>query len=115
MTVRSQADGGLGIGGLRRKNIALLAKWGWQFMKEEPSSVKLFKVSMEEVCLDGTLVEKSGVVFVALGLASQEFGKKLRLWLVSRLEMEGKWPFGSTLGWTNPRLVSYSQDFSEFP
>lgn len=31
----SQEDGGLGLGGLRNRNLALLAKWGNQFMNEE--------------------------------------------------------------------------------
>lgn len=33
----NQSDGGLGIRNLRAKNAALLAKWGWRFMKEKNS------------------------------------------------------------------------------
>lgn len=31
------SDGGHGIGGLKHRNEALLAKWGWRFMKEPHS------------------------------------------------------------------------------
>ena len=37
LVTRNQFDGGFGIGGLKSKNIALLAKWGWRYMKEEDS------------------------------------------------------------------------------
>lgn len=32
---KSIADGGLGLGSFKAKNLALLAKWGWQYMEEE--------------------------------------------------------------------------------
>lgn len=35
LVTRSQEDGGLGLHGLRNRNSALLAKWGFQFMNEE--------------------------------------------------------------------------------
>lgn len=59
---------------------------------------------------EGFVVGKDAihVVLVALGSTYQEAGKKLKPWLVTRWEMEGKWPFGLTLEWANPRLVSYS-------
>lgn len=31
----SQEDGGLGLAGLRNRNLALLAKWGYRLMNEE--------------------------------------------------------------------------------
>ena len=37
LTTKTQSEGGLGFGSLKSKNMALLAKWGWRFMKEEDS------------------------------------------------------------------------------
>ena len=37
MVFRMQGDGGLGLGGLGNKNLALLAKWGWRYFNEENS------------------------------------------------------------------------------
>ena len=34
---KAQEDGGLGFGGLRVRNLALLAKWGWRLTKEKNS------------------------------------------------------------------------------
>lgn len=34
---RAQEDGGLGLGDLKSRNLALLAKWGWRFFNEEKS------------------------------------------------------------------------------
>lgn len=33
--IRPQHNGGLGLGGLQNKNLALLAKWGWRVINEE--------------------------------------------------------------------------------
>lgn len=37
LVTRSQADGGLGFGGLKATNMALLAYWGWRYFNEENS------------------------------------------------------------------------------
>ena len=115
MTSRSQADGGLGIGGLRWKNSTLVAKWGWRFMKEENSFWSQVVRSIHGSSLFGW--HTSGVVGFILRspwINITRIRQKIES-LATRWEMEGKWPFGLTLGWANPRLVSYSQDFTEFP
>lgn len=35
LVTKPQADGGLGFGGLRAKNLAVLAKCGWRYMEED--------------------------------------------------------------------------------
>ena len=37
LVTKQQSEGGLDFGGLRAKNLALLAKWGWRYMDEENS------------------------------------------------------------------------------
>lgn len=34
---KSQIDGGLSFGGIKAKNLTLLAKWGWQYFDEKNS------------------------------------------------------------------------------
>ena len=34
---RDLVDGGLGLGGSKARNLALLAKWGWRYLEEEDS------------------------------------------------------------------------------
>lgn len=36
-TIEGYQDGGLGYGCLKTRNLALLAKWGWRYLKGEPS------------------------------------------------------------------------------
>ena len=68
LVTRSQSEGGLGFGGLKSKNVALLAKCGWRYFSEADScGVRLSEVSMAKMLAIGTLLTGQILVFVALG------------------------------------------------
>ena len=47
--------GGPGFGGLKVKNLALLAEWGWRYMDEENSlCARLLEVFMVKTPITGT-------------------------------------------------------------
>lgn len=70
LVTESQNDGGL-----KAKNAASIAKWGWSYFNEDSSLwSKLLGVFMVKTLLIGTLLVRLILVYAVLGLTSQEYG-----------------------------------------
>lgn len=57
----SQLDGGMGLGGIRIQNNALLAKWAWRYMKEDTTLWRKVLGSIHgSETFDRNILNKSG-------------------------------------------------------
>lgn len=82
--ILSQLDGGLGLGGIKIQNTALLAKWGWRFLVEEP--------------FDWHTVGKSSNSLKSHWVSISRAWRKVEALALLSLVMEEKLLFGKTYG-----------------
>lgn len=81
--IQTQEDGGLGFGGLKNKNLALLRRWGWRFFNEENSlRVQLVKSIHGKAKSVGTPKELFLATLAVRGLAFQGARNKWIRWYI---------------------------------
>lgn len=101
---KALSDGGLGLGNLKNRNLALPFKWNWRFLRNQRHfTARSSKVYMAVALmnLNGIPLGSLGLVYAAHGLVSKKYGQNLIILQPLNWVMEEELHSGKLLGARN--------------